>query len=125
MENVIEKPTPTEAEQKLNVSGMRVGHYLCFFGMHVLTPKVIQILEKELPTKSGITLSSVLARLAVQEKYLALDSPGRRYDVGVRYGLLRAQVALALSGRDRVEVLSQILEALAIQNLDTRSGHAE
>jgi UTP--glucose-1-phosphate uridylyltransferase len=102
---------------------MRVGHYLCFFGMHVLTPTVIQILEKELPTRSGITLSSVLTRLALQEKYLALDSPGRRYDVGVRYGLLRAQVALALSGRDRVEVLSQILEALAIQNLDSRTGH--
>ena len=123
VENVIEKPTPTEAEQKLNVSGMRVGHYLCFFGMHVLTPTVIQILEKELPTRSGITLSSVLTRLALQEKYLALDSPGRRYDVGVRYGLLRAQVALALSERDRVEVLSQILEALAIQNLDSRTGH--
>ncbi len=125
VENVIEKPTPTEAEQKLNVSGMRVGHYLCFFGMHVLTPAVMQILEQELQTRRGVTLSSVLARLALEEKYLALDSPGRRYDVGVRYGLLRAQVALALSGRDRVEVLSQILEALAVQNLDSRSGHAE
>ncbi|HLK18169.1 MAG TPA: sugar phosphate nucleotidyltransferase [Bryobacteraceae bacterium] len=125
IETVIEKPTPTEAEQKLNVAGMRVGHYLCFFGMHVLTPAVIEILEKELPAQKGLTLSTALARLALQEKYLALDSPGRRYDVGVRYGLLRAQVALALSGRDRAEVLTQILEALAIQNLDSRGGRAE
>ena len=57
VENVIEKPTPTEAEQKLNVAGMRVGHYLCFFGMHVLTPAVMQILEKELQTRRGVTLS--------------------------------------------------------------------
>jgi UTP--glucose-1-phosphate uridylyltransferase len=125
VENVIEKPTPTEAEQKLNVSGMRVGHYLCLFGMHVLTPTVIEILGELLTNQSAVTLSSALAALAFREQYLALDSPGRRYDLGPRYGLLRAQVALALSGRDRVEVLSQLLEALAVQNLDQRSGHVE
>jgi UTP--glucose-1-phosphate uridylyltransferase len=122
VENVIEKPTPTEAEQKLNVSGMRVGHYLCLFGMHVLTPTVIEILGELLTPWSAVTLSSALAALAFREQYLALDSPGRRYDLGPRYGLLRAQMALALSGRDRVEVLSQLLEALAVQNLDQRSG---
>jgi hypothetical protein len=43
---VIEKPTPTEAEQRLVVPGMRAGHYLCFFGMHVLTPAVMHLLER-------------------------------------------------------------------------------
>ena len=28
---MIEKPTPTEAEQRLIVPGLRAGHYLCFF----------------------------------------------------------------------------------------------
>ena len=37
--DVLEKPTPTEAEQTLIVPGLRAGHYLCFFGMHVLTPR--------------------------------------------------------------------------------------
>src|SRR5580658_5118201 len=37
IEAVLEKPTPTEAEQKLDVPGLRAGYYLCFFGMHVLT----------------------------------------------------------------------------------------
>jgi len=32
------KPTPTLAETELPVAGLRAGHYLCFFGMHVLTP---------------------------------------------------------------------------------------
>src|SRR5689334_4515358 len=46
VETVIEKPTPTEAEQKLVVAGMRAGHYLCFFGMHVLTPLTMDILGR-------------------------------------------------------------------------------
>src|SRR5207248_7232842 len=45
---VLEKPTPTEAEQKLVVPGLRAGHYLCFFGMHVLTPAVMDLLAKEM-----------------------------------------------------------------------------
>jgi UTP--glucose-1-phosphate uridylyltransferase len=113
IETVIEKPTPTEAEQKLIVPGMRAGHYLCFFGMHVLTPAVMEILGRRLADNPKTTLSSALAELAGQEQYLALETPGRRYDVGVKYGLLRAQLALALSGRDREEVLSQLLEVVA------------
>jgi UTP--glucose-1-phosphate uridylyltransferase len=38
-----------------------------------------------------------------------------RYDVGARYGLLVAQMALALSGRDRDQVLTRLLELLALR----------
>jgi hypothetical protein len=37
----------------------------------------------------------------------------------VKYGLLRAQLALALSGPERGEVLSQLLELLATRNPET------
>src|SRR5256885_1931718 len=47
VEDVLEKPTPTEAEQRLIVPGLRAGHYLCFFGMHVLTPTLMSILADE------------------------------------------------------------------------------
>ncbi len=110
IENVIEKPTPTEAEQRLIVAGMRAGHYLCFFGMHVFTPAIFDLLA------GNDSLSNALAELAKQERYLALHTRNRRYDVGVKYGLLRAQLALALSGRDRDEVLSQMIEVLASSN---------
>src|SRR5262249_22930900 len=113
VETVIEKPTPTEAEQKLIVAGMRAGHYLCFFGMHVLTPDVMEILGRRLEGEPAATLSSALDELARRQQYLALDTRHRRYDVGVKYGLLRAQLALALSGRDREEVLAQLLEVVA------------
>jgi UTP--glucose-1-phosphate uridylyltransferase len=114
VEDVIEKPTPTEAEQRLLVPGLRAGHYLCFFGIHVLTPALISVLA-DLVAQEGraANLSLALAIVARRERYLALQRPWFRYDVGVQYGLLTAQLALALSGRDRDLVLSQLLELLA------------
>jgi UTP--glucose-1-phosphate uridylyltransferase len=119
IENVIEKPTPTEAEQQLMVPGLRVGHYLCFFGMHVLTPAVIEILAGHVRAagdRGGVQLSPALAELAEHERYLALANLGRRYDIGAKYGLLTAQLALALDGGDREEVLAQLVELLALRN---------
>jgi len=118
VETVIEKPTPTEAEQSLIVSGLRAGHYLCFFGMHVLTPTVMEILERQIQANggaAGLTLAAALAELAQREQYLAWEQHGSRYDIGVKYGLLKAQLALALSGQDREEVLSQLVELLALR----------
>ena len=116
VDRVLEKPTPTVAEQKLIVPGLRAGHYLCFFGMHALTPGVMDIL-KELVDKSqgagGAHLSDALAKAAGSERYLACELQGRRYDIGVKYGLLTAQLALALNGQDRDEVLTQLVELLA------------
>lgn len=118
VEQVIEKPTPTEAEQRLMVPGLRVGHYLCFFGMHVLTPTVIDILAAHMQAAEGksIALSPALNELARRERYLALANLGRRYDVGAKYGLLTAQLALALRGEDREEVLAGLVELLATRH---------
>ena len=119
VENVIEKPTPTEAEQSLIVPGLRAGHYLCFFGMHVLTPAVLDLLGELLADGSRegpVQLSHALARLASKERYLALEVQGLRYNIGVKYGLLFAQLALALDGNDREEILAQMVELLATRN---------
>ena len=121
IEAVLEKPTPTDAEQKLDVPGLRAGYYLCFFGMHVLTPAVQRILG-ELFTKArgdakSINFRAALAQLAEHERYLACELEGRRYDFGVRYGLLTAQLALALSGKDRDEVLRGLVELLATERM--------
>ena len=123
VDTVIEKPTPTEAEQRLLVSGIRAGYYLCFCGIHVFTPTVMEILDRilENSTDTRVTLVDALAILARQEQYLAIEDEGRRYDLGAPFGLLIAQLALALNGRNRGEVLSQMLELLADREL-TRSG---
>ncbi|NLD43417.1 MAG: UTP--glucose-1-phosphate uridylyltransferase [Chloroflexi bacterium] len=116
VDTVMEKPTPTDAEQWLVVSGLRAGHYLCFFGMHVLTPTVMGILSDCVAEAAGqrqVTLSEALSELARRERYLAMEIAGMRYDVGVKYGILMAQLGLALNGLDRELVLSRILELLA------------
>ena len=45
----------------------------------------------------------------------AVELAGRRYDIGERYGLLTAQLAIALSGKDRDEVLTRLVDLLANQ----------
>jgi UTP--glucose-1-phosphate uridylyltransferase len=111
---VVEKPTPTQAEQELIVPGLRAGHYLCFFGMHVLTPGIFSLLDG-LGAIGDRQLSAALAALAGRERYLAYEVQGSRYNLGVTYGLLVAQLALALSGKDRDEILTQLVELLARQ----------
>ena len=84
--------------------------------MHVLTPGLQRILGElfaETDAPKSVNLRLALARLADAERYLAAELVGRRYDVGVKYGLLTAQLALSLSGVDRDEVLSNLVDLLA------------
>ena len=115
VEKVLEKPTPTVAEQELMVPGLRAGHYLCFFGMHVLTSGIMEILaQTEAAAKNGsLPLTPALSELATREKFLAYEVEGRRYNLGQKFGILNTQLALGLAGRDREEILSQIIEVLA------------
>ena len=115
IENVLEKPTPTEAEQELVVPGLRAGHHLCLFGMHVLTPMVMEILGRAISEAEDrhVWLSPALAELARRERYLALEVNGTRFNIGVKYGMLIAQLALALNGDDRDEILARLVELLA------------
>jgi UTP--glucose-1-phosphate uridylyltransferase len=116
IEQLLEKPTPTEAEQQLIVPGLRAGSYLCFFGLHVLTPTIIDLLENAVaktPDANRVQLTDALNLLAKRERYLAAELQGRRYDIGLKYGLLTAQLAIALEGQDRDEVLTGLVELLA------------
>ena len=117
---ILEKPTPTEAEQNLTSAGLRAGYYYCFFGMHVLTPTFMEILESHRSGGRAITVSEALSLLIGREQYLASEQKGRRFDVGVKYGLFQAQLALALQGKDRDVVLAQMVELLALQRSDNR-----
>ncbi len=117
IDNVIEKPTPTVAEQQCVVPGLRSGHYLCFFGMHVLTPTVFALLAEERASNAPevkLGLSQSLAKLAGRESYLAAELAGRRADLEAQFGMLRAQIALGLNGSARTEVLALLADELAI-----------
>lgn len=114
VEAVLEKPTPTLAEQQLIVPGLRAGYYLCFFGLHVFDAEIFALLESQRAAAPGqnLGLSPALHAMAARRRYLALSIAGRRYDIGSRYGLLFAQLALSLAGRDRDPVLLQLVEML-------------
>lgn len=116
IEQVLEKPTPSEAEQILTVAGLRAGYYLCYFGIHVLTPAIMEILadqQTRLAPGAKLDLSPALAELARRERCLALEVAGQRYNIGLKYGLLTAQLALAFEGVDREKILAQVVDLLA------------
>lgn len=114
VETVLEKPTPTEAERTLATAGLRQGHYLCFFGIHLFTPSLMHILHEQFSQPgAAVSLSACLQTLARRERYLATILGGRRFDIGSKYGLLQAQLALALGGPDRDEILTMLLELTA------------
>lgn len=117
IEKLIEKPSLSQAELELQTPGLRAGYYLCFFGMHVFTPTVFQLLQNEVESGStNVLLTPALQQLAQTEKYLALEMKGRRYDLSRRHGLLRAQVAFGLAGEAHNETLTTLVESLAEAN---------
>lgn len=123
VDKVLEKPTPTAAEQELIVPGLRAGHYLCFFGMHLLSATLLEILDRQLQQapNASLSVSPALDELARREKYLAYEVEGRRYNLGVKFGLFTTQLAFALAGADREEILAQMVEVLALRPNSTRS----
>jgi len=113
---ILEKPTPTVAEERCIIPGLRQGTYLQLFGTHALTSGVFSILrEQQRALRAGdkLGLTEALAVLAGREKYLALEVNGQRVDLESPFGLLRAELALSLNGSRRDEVLRLILEEVA------------
>ena len=122
---VVEKPTPTVAEQELVVAGQRAGYYLCLFGMHVLTPSILTLLQNNLAAAAAgqsIDLSTALAQLAQQEQYLALEVHGARHNISYKYGLMMAQLAISLGGVDRDLILTELVNLLAESRSVSVSG---
>ncbi|RPI02954.1 MAG: nucleotidyl transferase [Ignavibacteriae bacterium] len=120
IEKIIEKPSISQAELELKTAGLRAGYYLCFFGMYVFQPVLFDLLSEEIQSSAGkgksqaaILLTPVQQKLAKNEKYLALEIQGKRYDTSKKLGLLQAQIALGLAGKMRDEVLTTLLQTLA------------
>ncbi len=116
IDTVLEKPTPTVAEETCMIPGIRQGNYLGTFGIHALTPAIFGLLrarEKTLAPAAKLGLTEALAQLGSRERYLALEVEGHRVDIEGPFGLLRAQLALALHGPLREEALHSMLEEVA------------
>ncbi len=112
-----EKPSIDYAAEHLQTLGVKRGYYLCFFGMHVFPPTLFDCLqhhiENDIREKGEIQLTSSQEMLRGRERYVAVETRGERYDMGVPFGYVETQAALALNGVERTEMLSALLRIVA------------
>lgn len=83
-------------------------------GRYVLTPAIFEILEKQTPGKGGeIQLTDAIRTLMDKENVYAYDFQGFRYDVGDKFGFVRATIDFALERDDLKENTAQYIKEIA------------
>jgi len=88
--DMVEKPRPEKAPSNLAV-----------IGRYVLSPRIFALLEETAPGAKGeIQLTDAMRVLAQEEKLLAVEFEGTRYDTGDKLGFLQATVEVALGRED-------------------------
>ena len=99
---IVEKPKPGTSTSTLAV----VGRY-------VLSPRIFHHL-RSMPAGAGgeIQLTDGIARLMQEERVLAYEFDGRRYDCGSKLGYLEATVDLALRHPEVAEGFAAYLKTL-------------
>ncbi|HEX8010003.1 MAG TPA: UTP--glucose-1-phosphate uridylyltransferase GalU [Casimicrobiaceae bacterium] len=96
---IVEKPKPGTTPSTLGV----VGRY-------VLTPRIFHHLHTMPPGAGGeIQLTDAIARLLGDEKVLAYQFEGRRYDCGTKLGYLEAMVDYGVKHPEVGEAFAQFL----------------
>ena len=84
--------------------------------MHVLTPAVFDLLDRLVRETSANSARSSsrphLTRWRANERYLALETRAPGTTSGVKFGVVEAQIALAMAGVDRERILALLLESI-------------
>ena len=102
VEGTVEKPAAKEAPSQLAI-----------IGRYVLRPEIFSILQNLPPGRGGeIQLTDGLARLVQQRKMFGCEFTGDRYDIGDKFGFVRATVAYALKRKDLKDKLVEYLKSL-------------
>jgi UTP--glucose-1-phosphate uridylyltransferase len=95
---IVEKPDVAVARDRLRVPGLPDGTYLCWFGLHAMTPAIFEVLADDVRhdrrERGEFQLTGAQARLLARERYLAYEVAGTRHDMGDPAGLLATQAAL-------------------------------
>lgn len=106
--HIAEKPTVDVARETLRVEGLPPQHYLCNFGIDLLTPLLFDILEHHyrntIVTHGEIQLRDAMAELIRREGMDGYRIAGQRYDTGNPQELLKTVLAFAVHGPYRAEV---------------------
>ena len=84
--DMVEKPTPDKVLSLYSI-----------LGRCVLPPQIFEILDKTQPGAGGeIQLTDAMRTLARREGMVAVEFTGKRYDMGNKLGIMKAQVEIAL-----------------------------
>ena len=103
---IVEKPRPETAPSTLGV----VGRY-------VLTPEIFSHLEGLTPGSGGeIQLTDGIASLLGEQRALAYEFDGTRYDCGAKLGYLQANVLYAMRHAEVGEAFRAFLEGVGERN---------
>lgn len=98
----VEKPKPAEAPSSLAI----IGKYIC-------TPAIFPILASH-PNSSGeIRLIDALSELLASEKVYGLIASGERYDLGDKFGFVKANLDFALQHPETASRMQAYLRELA------------
>ena len=105
IETLVEKPEPKKAPSNLGI-----------IGKYVVTPEIIEALEKAKPSHGGeIRLIDGFMQLNRQQKIYGLEVQGQRYDTGNKLGLIEATINFALQRKDLGPPLRKYLQSLDLK----------
>lgn len=102
VDKIVEKPSVNDA----------LSNY-AIIGRYVLGAGVMDMLKNLTPRNNEIFLTDVLDELADGKNLLASCFEGTRYDVGDKYGYIRANVEYALRSKEIGEQTAQMIKELA------------
>ena len=99
---MVEKPNPEKAPSQLAV-----------LGRYVLTPEIFELLETQ--TKGAgneIQLTDAIKRLMDRQAVYAYDFEGLRYDLGDKFGFIKATIDFALKRDDLKDKVQNYITSL-------------
>jgi UTP--glucose-1-phosphate uridylyltransferase len=103
VEATVEKPAAKDAPSRMAI-----------IGRYVLRPEIFPILQ-QLPSGKGgeLQLTDGLSQLLHERKVYGCEFLGDRYDIGDKFGFVRATVAYALKRPDLKDKVLEYLKAIA------------
>jgi UTP--glucose-1-phosphate uridylyltransferase len=101
VEAMVEKPPVDEAPSRMAI-----------IGRYILRPEIFSILSNLPPGRGGeIQLTDGLSQLVKERKVFGCEFAGDRYDIGDKFGFVRATVAYALKRPDLKDKVIEYLKA--------------
>jgi UTP--glucose-1-phosphate uridylyltransferase len=107
VEDFVEKPDASEAPSKYAI-----------MGRYILSPAIFGFLEKQEPGAGGeIQLTDAMMQLNRIEKVMAYHFTGNRYDVGDKFGFIKATIDFSLQRNDLKDDVLRYLQDVLESNL--------